>query len=100
MRVHALPQMTLSRPLAETSDSEHLGTSIYQAHDLAAHGDTGEPFAREKFSLSATMPYKPNCATGFFKTANSFHGVERVAGPAEQRDLIQYSITYRDPTKR
>ncbi len=85
--------------LPETSDAEHLGTSIYHAHDPAAHGDTGEHFTRDNFSLSATMPFKPNCATGFLTTPNSFHCVERVAGPAEQRDLIQFSITYRNPAK-
>ena len=83
--------------LPKTSDAEHLGTSIYVPHKQGAHADTGEHFAREQFSLLSTMPYRPNCATGFFKTANAFHGVERVAGPAEQRDLLQFNITYRDP---
>jgi hypothetical protein len=80
--------------MPETSETEHLGTSIYVPHDPSAHDDTGRHFAREAFSLAATMPYRPNCATGFFKTPNSFHGVERVAGPAERRDLIQFAIRY------
>ena len=67
--------------LPGSSDVEHLGTSIYQAHDPAAHGDTGEHFAREKFSLLATMPYRPNCATGFFKTANSIASASKGPKP-------------------
>ena len=83
--------------LPAAPDTEHLGTAIYLPHKPGTHADTGEHFSRDDFSLLATMPYRPNCATGFFKTPNAFHGVERVAGPAERRDLLQFNITYRDP---
>lgn len=77
---------------------EHLGTSVYLARDPAAHADKGEHFHRDQFWRAATMPYRPNRATGFFKTPNSFHGVERVTGPAEQRDLLQFAISYSEPS--
>jgi hypothetical protein len=85
--------------LPETDASKHLGTSVYMAHNPEAHDDTGFHFNREDFYRAATMPFKPNCALGFFKTPTSFHGVEHVAGETEQRDLIQFAISHTDRTK-
>lgn len=85
--------------LPETADTGHLGTSIYLPRDPKTQDDTGAHFPREKFSLVATMPFRPNCALGFFRTPRSFHGVERVTGSSEQRDLIQFSITHSLPAR-
>ncbi len=85
--------------LPTTADRPGLGTSVYVPHDPAAHDDSGRHYAHEQFARVATMPYLPNSAFGFFKTANSFHGVERVSGPGERRDLIQLSISHTRPER-
>jgi hypothetical protein len=85
--------------LPESPDTEHLGTSYYLPHDAKIQDDSGGRLAREHFALAARMPFRPNCATGFFRTPRSFHGVERVDDESVQRDLIQFAITYSGPAK-
>ena len=82
--------------LARDADQPTLGTSIYVPRDPGFVSEDGRHFFTDDFHLLATMPYKPNAALGFFKTANSFHGVEPITEPGVQRDLIQYSLTWRE----
>jgi hypothetical protein len=38
------------------------------------------------------VPYVPSALFGFFKTPNSFHGVERITDAGIRRDILQFSI--------
>ncbi len=73
-------------------DNVHLGTSIYMPKDYNFTCEGGPHHDRELFDQIFTAPYMPNSALGFFKTNNSFHGVEPVIGEKIERNLIQYSI--------
>ena len=46
-----------------------------------------------QFKLLKTAPYKPNTLFGFFKTNNSFHGVEPIKENI-RRDLLIYDVQY------
>ena len=81
--------------LAADDTRAHLGTSIYVPKDpsFTCPGGPHHPF--ENFDRMLTMPYVPNAAFGFAKTANAFHGVEPVAEGDGQRTLLLYDIRYR-----
>lgn len=78
--------------LPQTVDNSDLGTSIYVPKHEGFTCNGGKHHSAEDFNQFFTAPYVPNTALGFFKTNNSFHGVEPISGPKVQRDLIQYSI--------
>jgi hypothetical protein len=52
----------------------------------------GPHHEREHFSLLHTNPFLPNSVFAFFKTDNSFHGVERVFDPNIRRWLLLFDI--------
>ncbi|MBS1217232.1 MAG: methyltransferase FkbM family [Proteobacteria bacterium] len=70
----------------------HLGTSLYLANDPDFTCPGGPHHDRSKFSLLHTNPFAPNSLFAFFKTDNSFHGVEPVADPDCRRWLLLYDI--------
>ena len=70
----------------------HLGTSIYTPVDPAFRCEGGPHYTYERFHKVATMEYRPNSLFAFFKTDNSFHGVEPVKDADVLRDLILYDI--------
>ena len=70
----------------------HLGTSLYFPKDPSFTCPGGPHYEFTDFNRLMTMPYVPNTLFGFLKTADSFHGVERVAEPDIARDLILYDI--------
>lgn len=80
--------------LPETDEHPDLGTSVYVPKDpeFRCNGGPYHPF--EDFHRIFTAPYKPNSAFGFFKTQNSFHGVEPqpIGGPS--RNLIHFFIRH------
>jgi hypothetical protein len=86
--------------LAPHDGAEHLGTSLYRPKDP----DFGCPFSRhypfEDFVKVKTAPYRPNSVLAFFRSDQSFHGVEPLAEQdvlaAGGRDLIQYVVYDRD----
>ena len=43
------------------------------------------------------MPYSPNSAFCFFKTSNSFHGVENLTEEGYGRWLLLYDIYVKNP---
>jgi hypothetical protein len=71
---------------------KHMGTSIYKPVDPDFRCPGGPHHAREKFNKVRTMEYKPNTLFAFFKTDNSFHGVEPIQEADTLRDLILYDI--------
>jgi len=70
----------------------HLGTSIYAPRDpsFRCRGGPHHPF--DLFNRVMTLPYVPNTLFAFFKTDNSFHGVEPVRDPDYRRHLLLYDI--------
>lgn len=69
---------------------EH-GTSIYLPKNRQFRCPGGPHHAFEDFDLVYTAPYLPNTCFGFFKTNNSFHGVEPLP-VAFPRDVLLYNI--------
>lgn len=67
------------------------GTSLYVPKDPTFRCPGTAHHARKDFDLVHTAPYLPNSMFAFFKTDNSFHGVEPVQSP-EPRRLLIYDI--------
>lgn len=84
--------VTLLFYLPADDSQKHLGTSIYLPEDpgFTCEGETHHE--RSKFALLHTNPFLPNTLFAFFKTNNSFHGVEPVADPDCRRWLLLYDI--------
>ena len=74
----------------------HLGTSMYLPNDPAFTCLGGPHHNRENFTRLHTNPFAPNSLFAFFKTDNSFHGVEPVADPNTRRWLLLYDIYVRE----
>ena len=75
----------------------HLGTSIYLPKDQNFRCPGGPHHSFEGFVRLRTMPFKPNSLFIFFKTDNSFHGVEPVTDPDTKRWLLLYDVYQRQP---
>jgi hypothetical protein len=70
----------------------HLGTSIYLPVDPDFRCPGGPHHKRDQFERLHTNPFAPNSLFAFFKTDNSFHGVEPVADADCRRWLLLYDI--------
>ena len=70
----------------------HLGTSIYVPNDPDFRCPGGPHHNRNQFTRLHTNPFAPNSLFAFFKTDNSFHGVEPVGDPDCRRWLLLYDI--------
>ena len=75
----------------EVTQQAALGTSLYVPRDPAFRCPGSLHHARTNFDLVHTAPYLPNSMFAFFKTDNSFHGVEPVQS-AEPRRLLIYDV--------
>ena len=84
--------VTLLFYLPSDTSQSHLGTSIYLPNDPAFRCLGGPHYERERFSLLHTNPFLPNSLFAFFKTDDSFHGVERVFDPNTRRWLLLFDI--------
>jgi hypothetical protein len=80
--------------LPNSDQNSHLGTSIYVPNEPNFVCNGGPHYDRNNFTRVFTAPFLPNSAFGFFKTNNSFHGVEPVKGVNELRNLIQISFKH------
>lgn len=71
------------------------GTTIYRPRspELRCEGNARHDFA--DFSKVATMPFLPNALFGFFKTDQSFHGVEAIRDDGIERNALLYNIYVR-----
>jgi hypothetical protein len=74
-----------------SQSNKPLGTSLYVPKDPTFRCPGGFHHARKDFDLVHTAPYVPNSMLAFFKTDNSFHGVEPVES-AEPRRLLIYDV--------
>lgn len=71
---------------------KHLGTSIYEPLDSDFRCPGGPHYPHDRFVRVATMDYRPNSLFAFFKTDNSFHGVEPITDDGVLRDLLLYDV--------
>lgn len=82
--------------LPSDESQRHLGTSIYVPKDSEFRCPGGPHYKRDQFVRMHTNPFAPNSLFAFFKTDNSFHGVEPVADPDCRRWLLLYDIYVHD----
>ena len=76
----------------DNDDLRHLGTSIYVPRDRDFRCEGGPHYKHSGFQRIRTMEYQPNSLFAFFKTDNSFHGVEPIHDENILRDLLLYDI--------
>lgn len=74
-----------------TGDFEGHGTSIYVPRDPAFRCPGGPHHKFDDFKRIHTAPFVPNTCFGFWKTDNSFHGVEPIREEM-RRDVLLYNI--------
>jgi hypothetical protein len=84
--------ITLLFYLPRDRSQSHLGTSIYVPRDRAFRCQGGPHYPHDRFDRVWTMPFVPNALFAFFKTDNSFHGVEPVEDADTRRWLLLYDI--------
>lgn len=82
--------------LPADESQKHMGTSIYLPNDPDFRCPGGPHYPRDGFARLHTNPFLPNSMFAFFKTDNSFHGVEPVGDPGTKRWLLLYDIFYRE----
>lgn len=70
---------------------EQYGTSIYLPKDREFRCPGGPHHKFEQFDKIYTAPYAPNSCFGFWKTDNSFHGVEPVDA-VFPRDVLLFNV--------
>lgn len=70
---------------------KHLGTSIYAPLDPDFRCAGGPHYSADRFRRVKTMEYRANTLFAFFKTDNSFHGVEPITDRVV-RDLLLYDV--------
>lgn len=83
--------------LPKDHSQSHLGTSIYLPKDPTFKCPGGPHHKFDNFLRVQTMPFLPNSLFVFFKTDNSFHGVEPVTDPDTRRWLLLYDIYVKLP---
>ena len=74
-----------------------LGTSMYAPKDPNFRCAGTKWYKFSSFRRIATMEFMPNSLFGFFKTDQSFHGVEQVTRTDIERNCLLYNI-YVKPT--
>ena len=87
--------ITLLFYLPRDDSQKHLGTSMYVPRDPAFRCEGTAHHKRQGFERLWTMPFLPNSLFAFFKTDNSFHGVEPVNDPDCRRWLLLYDIYHK-----
>lgn len=87
--------ITLLFYLPRDESQRHLGTSMYVPKDPDFRCEGGPHYKHAGFERIWTMPFLPNSLFAFFKTDNSFHGVEPVSDPDTRRWLLLYDIYHR-----
>jgi len=70
----------------------HLGTAIYVPRNRSFRCPGGPHYDFALFERVRTMPYVPNTLFAFFKTDQSFHGVEPVRERDVRRQLLFYDV--------
>ena len=81
--------------LPQDDSASDLGTSLYRPKDPAFACAQSKHYPFEDFVRVKTAPFRPNSMLAFFRSDQSFHGVEPLsenAMAACNRDLLQYVI--------
>lgn len=73
-------------------DDNVAGTSVYTPIDRSFTCNKGTHYHNKSFNKVYTAKFKKNNIFAFFRTNNSFHGVEKIKTENFERKLIQYSI--------
>lgn len=68
-----------------------MGTSLYLPKNPSFACRGGPHYEFEDFRLIKTVPFAPNTCFGFFRTDQSFHGVEKITREI-QRDVLLFNI--------
>jgi hypothetical protein len=84
--------ITLLFYLPKDTSQSHMGTSIYVPKDPAFRCPGGPHYPHEGFERLWSMPFVPNSLFAFFKSDNSFHGVEPVVDEDTKRWLLLYDL--------
>jgi len=74
------------------------GTSIYVPEDHKKTCPGGPHYPFEGFHEVWRAPFVPNSCFGFFKTPNSWHGVEKIEGKTE-RNVMLFNI-FEEPAQK
>lgn len=74
--------------LPKDNSREYMGTSIFVPKDRSFGCDGGPHYEFEDFEKVWTAPMRRNSMFGFWKTRNSFHGVEPIGVPVERWTLL------------
>jgi len=85
--------ITLLFYLPETDLYSETGTSLYKSKDPDFKCAGGPHHGFENFQKLMTVNYLPNTVFGFFKSDESFHGVEPWLDSEFRRDTMQYEIS-------
>lgn len=80
--------------LPKNNDFSDLGTCVYLPKDPSMTCLGGPHYVSEGFKRIHTFPYLPNSLVCFFKTANSFHGVEPIQKENVERDVLLYYLKF------
>ena len=92
---HRLLSMLFYCP--DNDSMKHLGTSIYVPLDPDFRCVGGKHYPHNRFQKVWTVDYKPNSLFSFFKTNNSFHGVDPIRDQEVQRDILLYDVRVGSP---
>ena len=84
--------ITLLFYLPKDTSQSHMGTSIYVPKEPTFRCPGGPHYPHEGFERLWSMPFLPNSLFAFFKTDNSFHGVEPVRDEGCRRWLLLYDL--------
>lgn len=68
-----------------------LGTSVYMPNEPGQVCQGGPHYPFDKFHKVHTAEFRPNSCFGFFKTENSWHGVEPITIPC-RRDVLLWNL--------
>lgn len=77
--------------LPTDNSEEELGTSVYTPKDKEFRCAGGGAHKEEGFNKVWTAPFRRNSLFGFWKTDNSFHGVEKINRPIT-RNVLLYNV--------
>jgi hypothetical protein len=76
----------------ETNSTDSYGTSIYIPKEIGFTCEGDKHHKHKDFFKIYTSSFKKNNSFSFFRTNNSFHGVETISDKPIERKLLQYSI--------
>ncbi|MFN4281041.1 MAG: hypothetical protein ACK4NA_00230 [Alphaproteobacteria bacterium] len=79
---------------------EPYGTAIYRPRMPGMRSDGSRHYPFDGFERVKTMPCRANSMFAFQRNDVSFHGVEPIAEPGCERDVLLYILRWRDPTGR